>query len=112
MQAAGPLVWLESRRFELRGTALASTRPRPSTSAVSGRSRVIQRLELDAGLAGAFFGEAFAGAFFAVDFFVALLLLFFVVVLLLTVFTDGLGITVPRDSGSFGLSRPPPYSRR
>lgn len=70
-----------------------------------------QRLELDAGLAGAFFAEDFAGAFLAVDFFVVLLL-FFVVVLLLTVFTDGFGITVPRDRGSFGLSRPLPYSRR
>jgi hypothetical protein len=94
----------------MRRTAMASTRRRPSTSAVSDRSHVIQRLELDAGLAGAFFAAAFAGAFFAVDFFVVLL--FFVVVLLLTVFTEGLGVTVPRDRGSFGLSRPLPYSRR
>lgn len=56
---------------------------------------------------GVFF---FAGVLFFTEpaVFFEVLAVFFVVALLLTVFTEGFGMTVPRDSGSFGFSSPPP----
>ena len=123
MQSAGPRRPVrgpggpDCTRLRPEGGQLSQTPTQPSLRfALATRKGGTEnyRFELEADFVGVFFaGAFFAGVFFAVVvFFDVVVVVFFVVALLFTVLTDGLGITVPRDSGSLGFSSPPPYKRR